>query len=364
MQQPPRFEHDDGRVEDVNEPLLKTVTPLELLSRKPAVPVVEGIVYDNTICQLAGAPGSYKSFISIGIAVAVAAGRASWEGHKVKRYGPVVYVAAEGEYGLGLRIGAACEANGISVEDLEGRLITVDGAVQMNDPFEMAALTEIVLNAGAVLVIWDTRARCTADLDENSATEQGKAIRAIDKLRRDTGAAQFIDHHMPKTGLSGRGSNAWNGAIWSDLIIEKKDMTATITVLKHKDVPSGDPMEFDLKPFTIDQTLMPGANESQRTSLVAIQHDELGGNGGFFPNSSVAEERVLHWMETESNPDGETYGNIVKALENHEDDNVRTSSGATRRALGVLVNRGDLHRTKAGRSSKYTVSRGNLLDTQ
>ena len=73
-------------------PLRKRLLRLSDLATLPAVePLVDGIIYRDTLAQLAGAPGSYKSFATVGLSVAVAAGE-NWEGHRVPRAGKVVYV--------------------------------------------------------------------------------------------------------------------------------------------------------------------------------------------------------------------------------------------------------------------------------
>jgi len=54
------------------------------LSRLPAVePLVDGLLFRNTLAQLCGPPGSYKSFISLNLSCALASGQGHWEGHRI-----------------------------------------------------------------------------------------------------------------------------------------------------------------------------------------------------------------------------------------------------------------------------------------
>jgi RecA-family ATPase len=76
--------------------------------------------------------------------------------------------------------------------------------------------------------VLDTRARCTLGLEENSASEQGRAIAAADKIRNAADCSVLAVHHTPRTGNAGRGSNAWDGAVWSDLRIEGSKLAAKV----------------------------------------------------------------------------------------------------------------------------------------
>ncbi|NKT03106.1 AAA family ATPase, partial [Rhodococcus hoagii] len=81
-------------------------------------------------------------------------------------------------------------------------------------------LIAAVKERGAALLVLDTRARCTVGQEENSATDMGWARRS----RADpaeAGATVLVVHHSPKTGGGGRGSNVWDGAVHSDIRVEK-----------------------------------------------------------------------------------------------------------------------------------------------
>lgn len=230
------------------------------------------------MCRLSGLPGSYKSFLAVALAVCVAAGE-NFEGHRVPTAGPVVYVAAEGASGLRARILAYCELAGIDPARLDGRLRVLPAALQVGKTVDIGEALEVVHERGAVLLVLDTRARCTVGLEENSATEQGVAIHAVGRLA-EVGCAVLTLHHAGRNGTAGRGSNAWDGAVWSDLRITGENLRCMVTCFKHKDVPGACEHDFRLVPHTVSEGLMPrreGESEqdwrTSRETLVVISGD-------------------------------------------------------------------------------------------
>ncbi|WIC88965.1 DNA primase/polymerase [Rhodococcus phage Shagrat] len=303
--------------EGPQQPRLKMLGLGQLKDLKPAAPIIDGLVYQNTLVQLAGNPGSFKSFITIGMACAIASGLPNWEGHRIptsQRGKGVLYIAAEGVQGIWLRAVAWCELAGVPVEQVARNFFVIDGAAQMSSGPDVAEIIDRVRDVDATLVIWDTRARCTVGLEENSATEQGRAIGAADLIRSETGASQLMVHHTTKSGVGGgRGSNAWDGAVWSDLRLRKDGMTAVVQCEKHKDVPAGCEHRFDMKLFTVTPDALPGADEKQRTTLVAIQADDraLAAGGSVL---TVAEDKVLKLLDDAAGQEGLSRPQILEML--------------------------------------------------
>lgn len=265
--------------------LRQQLLSLSDFGRLPAVePLVDGLLYRNTLAQLSGAPGSYKSFLSIGISCALAAGVNSWEGHRIPQREPVIYVAAEGASGLPVRSYAWCEYHGIDPARLEGWLYILPVPVQLGAVLVVDEAIDMVKDVGAGLVVLDTRARCTLGLEENSATEQGIAVEAADRIRATTDCTVWAIHHMGRSGTTPRGSTAWDGAVWSDLRLTAEDAVMSIKVEKHKDAPSGQIYEYHLMPHTVSAERLPGIPEEQRKSLVVFPPG--GGNLGEIPTGS------------------------------------------------------------------------------
>lgn len=241
---------------------------LPQLQNLPQVePLIDGLLYRNTLAQLSGPPGCYKSFFSVAMCCALAAGK-TFGDFVVPNPGTVIYVAAEGASGLAARVSAWCEVWGVDVALVHDRLLFLDLPIQLGDPQDIQEAAEVVADLDADLLVLDTRARCTLGIEENSATLQGAAIDAADQIRRSAGCTVLGVHHSSRTGTAGRGSNAWDGAVWSDLRMEGGGLQASVHCEKHKDVPSGCDHRFALVPHTVSPEMMPNTLEPHRSTLV------------------------------------------------------------------------------------------------
>ncbi|NKY89049.1 AAA family ATPase [Nocardia veterana] len=89
---------------------LVVLSVAELAQLEPPTPLVSGLLYRSTSAQLAGHPGTGKTFAALGMSCAIATGT-RWAGHDVPEAVPVVYVAAEGTPYA--RAAAWCETNGL-----------------------------------------------------------------------------------------------------------------------------------------------------------------------------------------------------------------------------------------------------------
>lgn len=250
----------------------------ELGALAPVRPLVDGLLYRNTLVQIAGQPGSYKSFVTIGMACSVALGR-SWEGHRVPEAGSVVYVAPEGASGLRTRVLAWCELSGADPVELAGRLRFLPEPVQLGNSLDVSEACDVARELDAALVVLDTRARCTLGLSENDATEQGRAIHAAERIQKATGTTVLGVHHSGRGGDHGRGSNAWDGAVWSDLRMTGEDLRCRIHCEKHKDAADGCDHHFRMVPHTVAERHLPRLVREtpeewsqRRSTLVAVQN--------------------------------------------------------------------------------------------
>ncbi|MCT1353841.1 MULTISPECIES: AAA family ATPase [unclassified Gordonia (in: high G+C Gram-positive bacteria)] len=234
-------------------------------------PLVDGLLYRGTLAQLAGPAGSYKSFLAIAVACSVAAGT-DLDGQRVGEPEHVIYVAAEGAAGLRARILAWCEHHGIEPRALEPTLHVLPLPVQLDtrttDVAEAAALAE---QFHAALVILDTRSKCTIGMEENSNTDQAKAVAAAEQISEASGATVLVIHHTGRDGNNPRGATAWDGGVWSDLRIkEGKNFGVTVRCEKHKDAPSGCSHGYQLVEHQVSEDAMPGRSENVRSTLVCV----------------------------------------------------------------------------------------------
>jgi hypothetical protein len=332
-----RAEHLRDRLLSVDQ--LRTLPPVK--------PLITGLLYRDTLAQLAGPPGCYKSFAVTAMSCALASGE-PFGSHVVPRAGTVVYVAAEGSNNLAARILAWCEVAGVDPERLEGRLHILPLPVQLGDIVDVTQAVEVVQELGADLLVLDTRARCTLGLDENSATEQGRAIAAADRIRDAAGCTVLGVHHSARAGSAGRGSNAWDGAVWSDLRMEGKALQATIKCEKHKDVPSGCEHHLGLVWHTVSADLMPGTLEPERQTLVLS-----GITSGIESFSANSQRVVLEIIRNSAPPEGFTGPQVIELAEALD-----VKKSATYEALKVLVEEGHVDQVGSTRRSRYVAAGG------
>jgi hypothetical protein len=173
------------------------------------------------------------------------------------------------------RVLAWCDYHGVDPADLEGRLFFVPEPVNLGNSLQVSEAVEVAAEYGAVLVVFDTRARCTQGLEENSATDQGRAIDAAERIQRASGATVLVVHHSGRAGEHGRGSNAWDGAVFSELRLTGGDQRCQIHCAKHEDVPDGCDHHYRLVPHVAPEGLMPACDLQQRSTLVAVQAGRL-----------------------------------------------------------------------------------------
>jgi RecA-family ATPase len=145
--------------------------------------LVDGILVRGGVAWLVGKWGTGKSFYAIDLVLSVGLGQ-PFDGNQVHQ-GPVLYIAAEGAAGIGARIAAWEEHNG--VEDT-GAVSWLTVSVNLVDPAAVAELTAHAASLEPVLIVVDTLNRCSVGADENSARDAGIIIEQVTRLATNTGA--------------------------------------------------------------------------------------------------------------------------------------------------------------------------------
>ena len=276
----------------------RLMTLEDLAKLPPTKPLIDGLLYRNTLAQMSGGPGSYKTFLAVTMSCCVATGLAFGE-HVVGEPGTVVYVAAEGANDVLKRVLAWCEVWGVDPEELAERFRVLPLPIQLGNVMDVSQAVEVVSEIDAAALVLDTRARCTLGLEENSA-KQGQAIEAAEIIRRAADCTVLGIHHTPRTGNAGRGSNAWDGAVWSDLRVEGEALRAKVHCEKHKEVASGCDHFFNLRPHTVAQDLLPQVLlASERATLVTP-----GRGSGLSFEDIPARHTVVNLVWTIAPPEG------------------------------------------------------------
>ncbi|AHK12001.1 primase/helicase [Mycobacterium phage Hosp] len=178
--------------------------------------IIDGLLEHGGLTSIIGPPGMGKSTVALDMACHIATGK-RWQGLRTFKT-PVLYLPGEGLSGAVQRIRAWEDAHEM---DLGSDLLLGNGIILVAAQNEAwGEVAAYIARRGIGLVIFDTFARMSAGLEENSATDVGKAVRRFDKLKELTNAGVCVVHHTGKADPStGRGSSALNGALDSELLV-------------------------------------------------------------------------------------------------------------------------------------------------
>lgn len=296
----------------------EVLTVSKLAELEPVRPLIEGFIPRGQLADLNGPPGSGKTMTAVSMAAAIASGK-RWCGHVVPQRATVLYIAAEGAAGIRARLLAWCEVNDVDPKDIEDTFIIAPRAVQMGDDGHMEQVRALVKKRGVALVVFDTRARCTVGVEENSATDHGKVIRRADDINQQTGAAVLAVHHTAAGSDRARGTTVWDGGVWSSLLLARpggnkaKSRKITLTCAKHKDWPDGCGHQFKLVGHKVSEELMPGVSAAHRSTLVLVGVDPLAADeGDDAQNLSETQADVLALVAELGGGGGLTRAEIVR----------------------------------------------------
>jgi len=219
---------------------------------EPVEWLIESVIPAGSFTALYGPPGSFKSFIALDIAEAIATGR-SWMGKEVRQTGAVLYLAGEGFGGIGARI-KACKLHhqtedGAPIYIVRHQLNLRSSAEDFNAL--MLAVVALVEQTGMEfqLAIVDTLARAFGGGNENSSEDMGAFITAMGKVQEFLNCALMVLHHSGKDAAKGlRGHSSLLGAVDTELELLRFDeqMKGVLTISKQKDGADNERFGFEM----------------------------------------------------------------------------------------------------------------------
>lgn len=287
----------------------------------PAEPLIEGMLYLDSLAWLHGKPGHGKSFVALDWAAHVAHG-VPWEGHETVR-GRVLYLVAEGTSGMAQRKSAWEAVHGHRMD-----VTFLPMAVQFMSHTDVEAFAQVVAELRPALVVIDTQARVTVGADENSSQDMGRFVAAADEIRQASRACVLLVHHESRTGDTLRGSTAMEGAATSVIRATKDGSLIRLDNPKQKDAPPFDPMLLDLTP--VDITL----RGEQLQSAVLKSH----GTGGTTASLTDSESQILDAMWDSFGTTGASATNLREVSGISKSSFYRSVNRLLKR--GLLVNTG------------------------
>lgn len=195
----------------------------------PAKWLVEGLWSDGAFGIIGAEPKSWKSWLTLQLAICVAAGKKAFDRLAVRR-GRVIVFSAEGGKGLvRSRAIALCRALDVDIKTLDLEVVDVP-ALQLDNAEGVKLLWSIVEQRRPVLVVLDPLREMHAG-DENDSAAIARLLLPLRTMQRELGCAIMLVHHMTKVSAEGggrrlgqrlRGSSALHGAVDSALYLEPK----------------------------------------------------------------------------------------------------------------------------------------------
>lgn len=254
----------------------------------PVTWLIDGFITDYGLTVAYGAPASFKTFITLDMALHIAYGK-PWHGHNVTQ-GGIIYIAGEGVRGAVKRIAAWRMHHGVLSDDAAFRMIPL--AVNFMDADSVEKLVRTVNAAIAQMgsvkgVIIDTVARAIPGADENTSQAIGLFVSACDKVRHAASTAVIGIHHGGKDIERGmRGSNALSGAVDTTLLVTRSEKRVTIKSEKQKDAEEAHDIHFSMEPapvpgLTGEMSLVPrlldptAAKEASNDDREAMSQDQI-----------------------------------------------------------------------------------------
>lgn len=212
-------------------------TVADLINAPPLQWMIAGIIPEKALAVVYGPPRSFKSFIVQDMALSVATGR-NWMNRQTVD-GSVLYVAAEGEAGLGKRIKAWMDYYDFHAEDFP--FYSYGAAINLAEPSEVDKLIRSAPE-GLKMIVFDTLNRCMVGLDENSAKDVSAFIKGCARLQEELDVTVVLVHHTGKDQAKGvRGSTAITGAADTLIKVNRDDNHVTVECEKQKDFEEFEP---------------------------------------------------------------------------------------------------------------------------
>lgn len=266
-------------------------------------PLIEGVLYRNSLAWMVGPSGHGKTFLGIDIAGSVAEG-IPWHSRETVQ-GTVLYVIAEPGK-LKTRVRAWKHEHQAEMQDV----YFLPESILICETSQRRALIRYAKKVRPVLIVFDTQARMTLGMEENSAKEMGQFVSALDEIRDATGACVLTIHHPDKSGTGMRGSNATLGAAQTVIEVQKKPGYVELSFPKQKDNEDDFNLFFSLVPSQGSLVPRPIASETPKTrkslKRVSEPYPPVGGRASETsvtrrPKKSVSRKTVATETNKRSN---------------------------------------------------------------
>ncbi|MDY0872830.1 bifunctional DNA primase/polymerase [Dongia rigui] len=211
--------------------------------------VIDGVLPAGGLVVFIAEPGKAKTLNAVEMAFAIARG-IPWHGRDTLQ-GSVLYFSAEGM--LANRLEARRQFDELAGTDIPFAAIE-DGANLRSSADDVSALITAALELPERtghplrLIVIDTLNQIMAGGAENSAEDMGAVIASLGRIKRETGAAVLVIHHLGKDASKGaRGHSSLMGAVDTSLEIKN----SAVTIEKQRDGETGAKFHFQIETVEI-----------------------------------------------------------------------------------------------------------------
>ena len=242
----------DKPAKEAKPPKTVNIEAWDDIQDEPVEWLIQGILPALSFSALYGPPGSFKSFIALDMAEAIATGR-PWMGNSIDQQGAVLYLCGEGFGGMGARI-KACQLHhdtpkGAPIYVVRHQLNLRSSQEDFNAL--IFAVVQLVETTGIEfkLVIIDTLARAFGGGNENDSDAMGSFTISMGKIQEFLKCALMVLHHSGKDTTKGlRGHSSLLGAVDTQLEILRfeEQPKGIISLTKQKDGQDGIRIGFEM----------------------------------------------------------------------------------------------------------------------
>jgi hypothetical protein len=260
---------------------------------EPVVWLIQDVLPALSFSALWGAPGSFKSFLALDIAEAIATGR-TWMGKEVKKQGAVLYICGEGFGGVGARIKAIKihhqTENGAPIYVVRHQLNLRSSAEDFNAL--MMAVVQLVEQTGMefTLAIVDTLARAFGGGNENDTADMMAFVVSMGKIQEFLSCALMVLHHSGKDIAKGmRGSSSLLGAVDTELELLRFEgqLKGCLSISKQKDGVQDERFGFEMVEVEIKPLVKSLAVQASDEAVRLMSKNKGKNNSGKGRNQSI-----------------------------------------------------------------------------
>lgn len=199
----------------------------ELLDVEPPQWRIDGVFPTHGSSTLYGAFETFKTFVALDMMLALASGR-DWQGRAAKPCS-VLYIAGEGQTGLGMRVSGWMAAHGLTSADMRFRGLPEAVALPTTgDQDDLLRAIDRMEHPPEVIVL-DTITRMTGGGSLNDEKDAQAYVRGMDRIRVATGAHMFNVGHSGKDKEKGiLGSIVLPAAMETIICVERSGDSITL----------------------------------------------------------------------------------------------------------------------------------------